>query len=315
MKGSLNQGDTEHRSDFEEGSDGDLPALGAGTRNAPAATAETPSIQALLGSWRVMSMNVEAPNEAIPRENMVLTFDGWTMTWLTEPDDITRYIYRPLSKDSIAFVSDDESVSATHDGTIQFTVHDDRLDLLIRNSDSTRRDGWGLQLKRITDPDQISAFASHTVSVDLSELYGWSEESVVDTHVKLVRSLARLESIQWPDGLEDLLVGAEELSEWLQQEMQVVADPNNEILIGLHGHVTTKEKRQQIVDVIADTYQTEIAKAKTDQGKKDIAELLRQHDRVVQEREIAESDHRSLLEADEPDNDRLLAIRKATSSH
>ena len=255
-------------------------------------------IEKLLGSWRVMTMTDEKGSDVGPHENMVLTFDGWTFSWLTEPDELSRYIYRQSAGNTISFVNNDDSIAEMPEGSIAYSFEDgNHLHIKISSSDPSGQRGWSFDLERIVGDEQPSAFASRTIAVDVGETYGWSEDSVVDMHGMLVRSPVLLGAIRWPNDIAILPNDVAERLVWLSRNLEVETTEGNEFVFGIHGHITTKEQRERIVRLVAEAYHSKISRADTPDGKQEIERLIREHSDTCVKREKAEAAYRAIIEA------------------
>lgn len=266
--------------------------------------------QKLLGSWHVMTMTDEKGSDVVPHENIVLTFDSWTFSWLTEPDDVSRYIYRPMAENAISFVNNDDSIAEMPEGSIAYSFEDgNHLHIKISSSDPSGQRGWSFDLERIVGDEQPSAFASRTIAVDVGETYGWSEDSVVDMHGMLVRSPVLLGTIRWPNDIAILPNDVAERLVWLSRNLEVETTEGNEFVFGIHGHITTKEQRERIVRLVAEAYHSKISRADTPDGKQEIERLIREHSDTCAKREKAEAAYRAIIEA------KAVDARRQSESH
>ena len=153
-------------------------------------------------------------------------------------------------------------------------------------------------LKRLRETDESSTYASQLVSVDTSEDYGWAESAILDTHARLIQSKCFLASVDWPNEIPILSAANDESLRQLRSSLLVKPTGESQIEIGLHGDVTTKPQRDQIVRSIADAYRKKISETRTAAAQKVIRLLLKSHAETCEEREVAEAEHRRLAQND-----------------
>ncbi len=257
------------------------------------------------GSWRVLHMSdPESGGEKyVPPENIVLTFDEFTMTWVTEPEPPARCTFRQLPGDKLEFICmglepDDEPSKMVYDFTMTSAV-----DLELSGNG-----GPGiLHLHKMADEEVHSTYVSETVPVDTKINYGWHSSEVVGTHIRLIQSDGFLEAISWPDNIRMLLRNKAGAIKEIRRDLLLKPVDDQKIEFGMHGHITTMQDRKRIVKIVANAYREKIKQTYAKASRR-IVEMLREaHTEVMKEREAAEAEHRQLLLNDEEDDLKLKA--------
>lgn len=259
----------------------------------------------LIGSWRAMEFQ-DADMEELD-ENIVLTFDEWTMTWLTEPDEPSKSIYRILPNNTLLFVSDSETAAGKTnvETKYRYTFQDPNHLKLQAYSGDGKLTKNSVLLERIADASNLSTYVSHLIPIDTDETYGWAERDFVDTRRRLIESEKLLGSVKWPEEIDLIPAGKNDALRWLRRYLDAKVTEDNEIEIGMHGHVRTMKQRKQIVATIADAYHNKIAEMNT-KASQEVIQLLRTaHADVVKQRETATHKHQQLLLNDPADPNEL----------
>ncbi|QEG43084.1 protein kinase domain-containing protein [Roseimaritima ulvae] len=238
--------------------------------NVPLTTAANP----LLGTWRVMSF-VDDGTKVAPHENSTVTFDGWRVTWTNEPDDVSRSMYRLLPHNTLQLVAENATSTADVVHHYRYTMTGpDSVRLEAIATPANPHVNGSIELERLRDATELSAYVSRSVTVNTSDRYGVSEEEVIHTHVMLIRSGKLLASVQRPADGELMPADTAKAIPWLQANLTVKPTTENQIEIGIHGHHSSKQQREQIVDSVVTAYKQTLAAAKTDAAQKVIQRLV-----------------------------------------
>jgi hypothetical protein len=268
----------------------------------PADTEAVLAPSPLTGSWRVTDVSdTESDGKKyVPPENMVLTFGEITMTWMTEPEPVTRCVFRRLSDNKLEFIwigqePDREPTKMVYDFTMT-SVADLELS------------GDGIfYLHKMTDEEVRSTYVSETARVDTKINYGSVTSEVVGTHIRLIQRDGFLETISWPDDLTVLRKDKTDAIKDIRRGLLLRSVDDQKIEFGMHGHVTTMAERQRIVKTVADAYREKIKQNRSETSRKLVNLLREAHAKVMKDREAAEAGHRQLLLNDEKDDQKLKA--------
>ena len=269
----------------------------------PSLAAQDAEASKLIGSWRAIEF--QGPEMETKDDNLILTFGEKTATWQTEPGKSSKSIYRILADNTLLFVSEFETSTgkANDEQRYRYAFRgSNRLEMQVFDLDGKPTQNTIL-LERITDESKRSTYVSQLIAVDTNE--AGVKSDIVSTHRMLIESEKLLGSVKWPDQIELIPTDKKEALGWLKANLDVKVTEDNEIEIGMHGHVRTNKQREQIVATIVDAYRKKIAEMNTAASHEAIQLFREAHADTVKQRKAAELAHQQLRLNDSADPNEL----------
>ena len=269
----------------------------------PSLAAQDAEASKLIGSWR--AIEIQGPEMETKDDNLILTFGEKTATWQTEPGKSSKSIYRILADNTLLFVSEFETSTgkANDEQRYRYAFRgSNRLEMQVFDLDGKPTQNTIL-LERITDESKRSTYVSQLIAVDTNE--AGVKSDIVSTHRMLIESEKLLGSVKWPDQIELIPTDKKEALGWLKANLDVKVTEDNEIEIGMHGHVRTNKQREQIVATIVDAYRKKIAEMNTAASHEAIQLFREAHADTVKQRKAAELAHQQLRLNDSADPNEL----------
>ncbi|QDV26507.1 protein kinase domain-containing protein [Aureliella helgolandensis] len=255
----------------------------------------------LSGSWRVTNLERDESRMHFG-ENIVVTFEKWKITSLNEPESTEHYVYQLLPNQRMRLITyaapsaDEELVELQFRYELRDANH-----LEFQKCDlEGMPTGIPMLLTRLKETEEPSTYVSEIVTVATSPSNGWAESEVLHTHVRLVQSEGFLASVEWPKELPFPSSPNAETLRNLKKYFLVKSIGDSQIEIGLYGDVTTRSSRDLMVRAIADTYRKKFAQPRSAADEKAIQDLVLSHRLLLEERGMAEAEHRHLTAGVEP---------------
>ena len=255
----------------------------------------------LIGTWRLMGP-ANGLMEGFPEVNITVTFDDWTMVWHTEGDTPVRYLYHPLSDNSLSVFDEKHTGIASKAEEWQYELaslrsvtaqapHPATLRLIRPVSDTASSPV--LEFHRLRVGEMTSTYTSHRIPVDPSGWQNVSTSEVVKTHARMIASRQFLGQIPRRDEWTLVPSDADQAVAWLRQHLIVKAVEGNHVEIGIHGHINSIGEREQIIDAVVDQYKRSRETVSTDATQQTIDRLISERAKTKATLSIVQTRHRN----------------------